>query len=116
MKIEMSSAEMETNSNLMHLLFGTPKTIFEKDDKGNVNLKLAPKEEWDNYYNSRAEIMLGYNDIDKLKTWDSYKDEIKSQYPKCGSSIQTDVNGQNWLIIAGTGFCKMWTVGEWKPE
>lgn len=89
MKIEMSSAEFDINSNIMRDLFG-------------------------NHLNNR--YVLAYDDIDKLQAWNSYKTEIKDCYNKDSIVLRQDIHGQYWVLIGGTGWCYGWTVnlGEYK--
>ena len=100
MKIESSSAEFEINSNINHLLFGSPK-YFESGQFVNLGQTTGYKN-WT--------IKLNIEDIDKISMWQEYKDEIKNLYNSDSIYLQKDVCGQDWISIGGSGWGCNWTV------
>lgn len=85
MKIGVSSAEFTLNSQILPLLF--PSGEGRK---------------------------FSYEDIDKFNTWQEYKVEIKQFYPisnACNAAyITKDVHGNEWVFMAGTGFCNIYSI------
>lgn len=98
----MSSAEFEINSNLMNTMFGYPKYF-----QSGKYLELNTKESNDR---QQKQIPLKKEDIDKLGTWDEYKEQIKLFYNEQLTYLDKDINNQWWVICPGTGWGCMYTV------
>lgn len=53
---------------------------------------------------------LLFEDIDKLKTWQEYKEEMKTYHIASCSHLLKDVNGVDWAIFPRTGICYLYSL------
>lgn len=105
MKISMSSAEFIKNGDLYNLLFGEDQIKYTKTEYGiSIDSKIFFK-------SAIKSNPISFADINKLRTWDSYKKEIEAMFVSSVTDLKKDKLGNEWLTVCGTGYCYLYNLG-----